>query len=278
MVLQISLVDLKKENRRREKELKYSESRWIYDPYNVYVDEHRILTVVTGNYKTVAKWIKEVQNTAPNSKHGFIFVTICVERDPDMSGNHWEIKDGEDYPYDLLQVCTGSHCLLYRLPFPKYDDDPIPKAMKDFFADPRVMVIGMKMRRIMNRLDADFDIKFANPVDINILAELGLQRHDLDLRHYDLNRLSMTVLGKYWDVIRPEKPIAWFPQEARWWRDPMNPEKIKYATVDPYLCFMVSSKILDGMDDTWYPEDFEDFLDKKKKKKSKSKNKRKKKF
>lgn len=278
MVLQISLLDLKKENKRKAKEFKYNDTKWIYDPYNVYVDEHRILTIVSGNYKTITKWFEGVQiKTAPNNKHGFIFVTICVERDPGRSMYYWETPNREETPYHLLQVCTGSHCLLYHLPSPNSYDEPVPKAMKAFFADPRVVVIGMKMRAIKKRFDADFDIKFANPVDINILAEIGMQRHDLDLRHYDLNRLSMTVLGKYWDVIRPEKPIVWFP-EGHWWREGLNHEKVKYATVDPYLCFMVSSKILDGMDDTWYPEPFEDFLAKNKKKKMKSKNKRKKKF
>lgn len=278
MVLEISLVGLKKEDK-RIKEYKYNDTEWIYDPYRVYVDEHRILSIVTNNYNTVNKWFKEVQKTTSNSKHGFIFVTICVERDPERSGYHWEIPNCEDFPYDLLQVCTGSHCLLYRLPYPNiYDDYRIPKAMKAFFADPRVMVIGMKMRAIMKRLGADFDIKFANPADINILAEIGMKGHDLDLRHCDLNRLSMTVLGNHWDVIRPEKPIVWFPHRACWWRDELNTEKVKYATVDPYLCFMVSSKILDGMDDTWYPTPFQNFLDTSKKKKSKSKNKRKTKF
>ncbi|KAM3358168.1 hypothetical protein P3S68_021099 [Capsicum galapagoense] len=137
---------------------------------------------------------------------------------------HYDIPNSDNIPYNLLSVCTGSHCLLYRLPFPKYGDDPIPKALKAFFADPRVMAIGRKMRGVMKRLDEDFGIKFANPVDINILVVVGLERDELDLRNYDLNRLAMTVLGKHWDVIWPEKPIEWFPEGGRhWWRDQSNP-------------------------------------------------------
>lgn len=41
---------------------------------------------------------------------------------------------------------------------------------------------------------------------------------------------------------------------------------------------MVSSKIHDGIEDTWYPKYFYNFIDRKKKKKRNSKNKRKKKF
>ena len=37
---------------------------------------------------------------------------------------------------------------------------------------------------------------------------------------------------------------------------------------------MVSSNFLNGMDDTWYPNDFNDLLDKKKEKKRKNKDKR----
>ncbi|PHT59821.1 hypothetical protein CQW23_02184 [Capsicum baccatum] len=280
MVLEISVVDLKKEDPKKE----YNDTKWIYDPYNVYVDEQRILTIVTNNHKTVTKWFNELQKTPSNNKHGCIFVTICVERDPYMvSSYHYDEPNRDRTPYSLLSVCTGSQCLLYRLPFAnkskyRYDDDPIPKALKAFFADPRVMVIGRKIRGVMKRLDEDFDIKFANPVDINILADVGLERDELDLRNYDLNRLSMTVLGKHWDVIWPEKPIEWFPVGGRWWSEKMNPEKVKYATVEPYVCFMVSAEILDGMDGSWYPRPLDDFLFKYEKKKSKSKNKCKKKF
>lgn len=68
------------------------------------------------------------------------------------------IKYREDNLYDLLQVCTASHYLLYHLLVLKDDDDHIPKAMKDFFVDPKIMVIRMKMHIIMNMIDADFDV------------------------------------------------------------------------------------------------------------------------
>ncbi|MCD7460225.1 hypothetical protein HAX54_043113 [Datura stramonium] len=245
MVLEISLIDLKKVDPEKE----YNDTKWIYDPYNVYVDEHRILSIVSGCYKTTTKWFKELQKTASNNKHGCIHVAICVERDPEMIQYHWNQPNREETPYNLLKVCTGSHCLLYRLPFPH--DHPIPKAMKAFFTDPRVMTVGMNMRAVMMRLEADHGIKFANPVDINNLAVKGMQRDDLDLGRYDLNRLAKTVLGKHWDVIRPVGPLPWFPPGGHWWRDKFNPEKVEYATVDTYLCFMISSKILDGMDDKW---------------------------
>ncbi|XP_060216790.1 uncharacterized protein LOC132644230 [Lycium barbarum] len=247
MVLEISLVDLKKV----DPENKYNDTQWNYHAYNVYVGEHRILTIVSGCNRTTTKWFKELLNKgSPNNKHGCILVSVFADRDPDRYHYNWDQKNGHEKPYDLLQVCTGSQCFLYRLPFP--NDDPVPKAMKDFFNDPRVMAVGVKMRAVINRLEVDFGIEFANPVDLNKLALKGLDRDDLDLGRYSLDRMAKAVLGKHWDVTRPVRPLVWFPPWSCWWRDQLNPEKVKYATVDPYLCFMISSKILEGMDDKCY--------------------------
>ncbi|KAK4372406.1 hypothetical protein RND71_007790 [Anisodus tanguticus] len=269
MVLEISLIDLQKE----EKDEEYNDPQWIYDAYNVYVGDHRILTIVTDSYKTTTKWFNELLHKAtPNNKHGCILVSVFADRDPDRYHYNWDKKKGDDEkPYHLLQVSTGSQCLLYRLPSP--NDDRIPKAMKAFFADPRVMAVGVKMRGVINRLKIDHGITFANPVDLNKLAVKGLNRDDLDLGRYDLDRLAKTVLGKHWDVMRPVRRLLWFLPWGRWWRDELNPEKVEYATVDPYLCFMISLRILEGMDDKWYPKPLEEFLVKNKKKKNKSKKK-----
>ncbi|XP_070013794.1 uncharacterized protein [Nicotiana sylvestris] len=271
MPLEISVIDMKEEDKMKNNE--YHDLEWDYDPYTVYVGEHRILTLFSECYQTTTKWFQDLQKSTANNKHGCLLVGVCADRNPDLM--HWDIDtrrypNPEKTPYHLLQLCIGSQCFLYRLPHPHYEH--IPKALIAFFANPRVIAVGMNMRAVIKRLEDDHGIKFANPVDLNVLAVKGMKRDDLDLGRYDLDRLAKAVLGKHWDVIRPDERVQWFSRwRSHWWNDTLDLKKVEYATVDPYLCFMIGSELLDMLDDKWYPREFKKFLLKNKKQKKRGK-------
>ncbi|KAK9280924.1 hypothetical protein L1049_003815 [Liquidambar formosana] len=197
---------------------------YSYDDYTVYVEDHRILTITTDCMWTTSKWIKDVLKSH-RTKPGTVLVGLCVDRE------HLNFTKGgfRDSPYQLLQLCIGSQCLLYHFPDP-YDYETL-KFLNDFFSDPRVVAMGVDMLSVAKKLKNDYGIMIKNPMDLRSLAIKGLRRDDLDLGRYDLDRLAKVVLGKHMDVVRPEKKVSC--------------KKVKYATVDPYLCFLIGSELLD---------------------------------
>ncbi|KAK9265686.1 hypothetical protein L1049_012575 [Liquidambar formosana] len=222
--------------------LKTLDWNWSYDDYTVYVEDHRILTIATDCEWTGSKWMKDVLKSH-RTKHGNVLVGLCVDRQNSDSPK----RGSRDSPYELLQVCVGSQCLLYHL------DDPydylVPKFLNEFFSDPRVVVVAVDMVSVARKLKIDFEIKIKNPMDLGSLAIKKLQRHDLDLGRYDVDRLAKVVLGKHMDVVRPEKKVRWF--DKHWYSQyerMLTDEKVKFATVDAYLCFLIGSELLDMID------------------------------
>ncbi|THG06917.1 uncharacterized protein LOC114286796 [Camellia sinensis] len=218
---------------------------YYYDAYTVFVGEHRILTISTANYITTTRWIKEVQKTYRH-KHGPLIVGVCVDR----QSLNFTSNGLEDSPYDLLQLCIGSHCLIYRF------SDPycyrIPKSLQEFFDDRRVIAVGMDMVSVAKKLERNHEIKVANPMDLNSMAVKGLRRDDLDLLHYGLNRLARVVLGKHVYVFRPCRyKVEWFQKydggNYNWYNPHLSHEKVKFATSEPYLCYLIGSKLLGMM-------------------------------
>ncbi|KAA8549038.1 hypothetical protein F0562_000722 [Nyssa sinensis] len=142
--------------------------------------------------------------------------------------------------------------------------------------DSRVIAVGMDMFNVAKKLDRDYQIKIRNPIDLNCMAVKGLRRDDLDLGRYDLDRLATTVLGKHVDVIRPENKVEWYDRRFFRYDRLLTLEKVKYATVDPYLCFLIGSELLDVIGpERLHLIDASASVEKKKKKKQKTKKKKK---
>ncbi|KAK9938166.1 hypothetical protein M0R45_014921 [Rubus argutus] len=287
MVLDVSIV----ENPEPEVVIRaYTE--YLHDLFTVHVDSKRILTVVTDNEDVASKWLKEVlRSTASNTKPAApgaattfkpdsIFVGLMAEEESVEYGPR--PFDPANQPYDLLTLCVGSHCLMYELPYysssywiwneePSFND--APKFFKAFFQNPRVVILGTNMAKVTKRLEARHGIEIKNPVDLNELAVKGMQRHDLDLARYDFHRLTMTVLGKQFDVVKTEK-LSWnrldsyygWNRNSRYDSDDLSNEKIMFNTVDAYLSLLICFKLLEAIDGPG------ESSSKKKKKKNKKKN------
>ncbi|RVX01509.1 hypothetical protein VitviT2T_009678 [Vitis vinifera] len=243
--------------------------RYVYHAYKVFVEDlknertHRIFTISTFCDFTAAKWFKEVLKSCRNS-HGKIVVGVCAEVEADWLKNVACSDPGDD-PYGILQLCIGSQCLIYQLPEP--GDDP-PRCVTEFFSDPNVVAVGVGMKTLAKRMLREQRLKMVNTVDLGTLAFEGLRREDLDLGRYDLDRLAKAVLGKHMDVVRPEKDMKWYDRISHydWYDRVLTCEKAAYATVDPYLCFLIGTQLYDMIKDHSAP--------KKKKKNNKNKNKK----
>ncbi|XP_007051231.2 PREDICTED: uncharacterized protein LOC18613773 [Theobroma cacao] len=220
------------------------DANYFYDAYNVHVEDHRILTIVTYCEVTAGKWIKDSKK-AYNSKSlpNTVIVGLSVERHLDDYSRYGL----RDTPYQLLHLCIGSHCLIYHLP-DRYDyrDAPV-KFLNSFLSDPKVVVVGMEIKEKASKLKRDFGVKIKNVVDLNELALKGMNRDELDLGRYDLDKLAKAVLGKHVDVVRPEKKIEWFAtgKWCHYYSDELSQEKVLFTTVDAYLCFWIGSELFD---------------------------------
>ena len=123
------------------------------------------------------------------------------------------------------------------------------------------------------KLERHHGIKVKNAVDLRGMAAEGLKKEGekLDLRRYDVDKLAKTVLGKHVDVVRPDEKVEWYLDDECWyyWWElgrEMNPEKVQFATIDAYLCYLLGSELhemIHGNEDS--------FKSKKKKKEKKKK-------
>ncbi|MBA0818685.1 hypothetical protein Gohar_019528, partial [Gossypium harknessii] len=148
------------------------------------------------------------------------------------------------FPYELLHICIGSHCLLYHLNAP--DLYKPPKFLAHFLSDPEVIVVGMGIKDKSSHLEKDFQVKIKNAVDLNELAVKGMKRDELDLGRYDLDRLAKAVLGKHMDVLRPGRKIEWFKRKRPYYHSAeLNDEKVMFTTADAYLCYRIGSQLFD---------------------------------
>lgn len=214
---------------------------YFYDSYTVHVGNHRILTVVTYCEITAVKWLKQAKKVN-NSKSlpKTLVVGFSVERQNDYYSRYGLLK----FPYELLHICIGSHCLLYHLDDPEFNKPP--KFLAHFLADPKVIVVGMGIKDKASHLEKDFEVKIKNAVDLNELAVKGMKRDELDLGRYDLDRLAKAVLGKHMDVVRPGRKIEWFKGKRPYYHSPeLSNEKVMFTTADAYLCYSVGSQLFD---------------------------------
>lgn len=226
--------------------------RYMYHAYRVFVEDsknertHRIFTMSTVYDYTAAEWFSDVRKSCRNLC-GKILVGVWGE-----VGGNWHknraVGDPGDDPYLYLYICTGSQCLIYHLPEPGYDP---PRCFNEFFSDPNVVSVGVGMKALKERMVLEQRLWMENTVDLGTLAFDGLERYDLDLGRYDLDQLAKAVLGKHMDVIRPDKKdLMWFdkttdsPWDTHCFKV-FSPEKVAYATLDAYLCFLIGIEIYD---------------------------------
>ncbi|PON43197.1 Ribonuclease H-like domain containing protein [Parasponia andersonii] len=234
MVLEISVS--------KEEENHPKDHHYEHVAYTVHVDDHRILTVATDCSRTLSQWLKNVlKSPCSNLKGGSGNGTILVGLSADRDGGH------DESSYDLLSICVGSHCLIYHLPCRyDYSPNPAPKFLNRFFADRRVVVVGIGMAAVAGNLEKHHGVKIGKGVK-DLHDAVGKD----DARKYDLDGLAKAVVGKHVDVARAEHKVEWYMHHwYYYWKNrvprwkTMSLEKIKFSTVDSYLCYLIGSELL----------------------------------
>ncbi|KAE9610215.1 hypothetical protein Lal_00006188 [Lupinus albus] len=216
-----------------------------YYAYTLHVDDHRILTVSTNSLQTLSKWLTDLLKSTAKTNHHPIVVGISAE----CEIVEYTKRGINDQPFDILTLCVGSQCLIYHLdsrdnPYESRDLRP-NKPLRAFFDNPNVVAVGMEIDAVAKKLARHHGIEIKNAVDLRALA--AKKEEHLDLARYNLDKVAVTVLGKHFDVVRPEKKVEWYEDDIMKWNCELTVEKVQFATVDAYLCFLVGSEMNDVM-------------------------------
>ncbi|KAF8011118.1 hypothetical protein BT93_J1665 [Corymbia citriodora subsp. variegata] len=104
-------------------------------------------------------WVQQVHKWHRKGKKGeAIVVGISAERSRSYAKAPYRPSGSKDNPYDLLQFCAGSQCLLYELD----PSHPIPKVLKDLIHDSRIFGVGMEA--MAKELEREFGLTMRKPV------------------------------------------------------------------------------------------------------------------
>ena len=79
----------------------------------------------------------------------------------------------KDAPLELIQLCVGSHCLLYYLePVNNYSykKRSIHKLLKDFLYDSQITVVGVGIKEVVERLGKERGLFTKSWVELRELA------------------------------------------------------------------------------------------------------------
>ncbi|KAK9265700.1 hypothetical protein L1049_007371 [Liquidambar formosana] len=196
------------------------------EDYVVTIGDKRIHTVANvGNSIIVRGWLREVKRVYAKN-HRKILVGLCADRP-------LRYKKGQvvDEPYQILQLCIDSHCLIFDL-----EEGKPPCALKAFLRNPRIEFVGIGIHRVAEKLDEKFGLYVGKPVDLHELVREAICRNDLGRR--GLEMLAKIVLGEDMDITKPSH-IEW---EHSMYYNILSDDKVKFATVDAFLSYKIGDK------------------------------------
>ncbi|KAH7853452.1 hypothetical protein Vadar_002588 [Vaccinium darrowii] len=228
------------------------EPKYSQECYTVRVGSHRILTIATLCHDTATKWIKEVEKFYRN-KPGPFLVGLSTSTDTEKTKYYGcKSTDPKKIPYDLIQLCIGSNCLIYQLP--NSDNYYAPIAFESFFANPNVIAVGVDMASVAKKLYWNHDIQVLNKMDVNELAVKAVKGAGGKKEYPGLERCRLdlaveAVCGRDVYVVRPGKEVKWYVEKddpRLFWKrtEELTIEKVKYATLDAYFSYRVGVEAL----------------------------------
>ncbi|XP_071725219.1 uncharacterized protein [Rutidosis leptorrhynchoides] len=190
--------------------------------YTLSLDDNEVLSAVTSSDIVVTDWMEGSKKLLDNTKKGNkIIVSLSVEN---INGVRPANK-----PYDLLVMSVGHlTCFLYQMPemYKNSQKLPIgaPKLLKEFLESPKVIVVGVGIKKVAKTLRKVHGIKiYAN----NIFDLRDMAKKMYGILDQDIDGLSRSVLGK---SLSMKNKINWYVGGRSWGH--ISPEKVMYATAE----------------------------------------------
>ncbi|KAL3510587.1 hypothetical protein ACH5RR_029988 [Cinchona calisaya] len=192
-----------------------------------------------GDDLLIKEWTRKIKNnTTTSSSSDACNNIIGFSADSSLhyrNGNYISIfmRNTKEFPFEILQLCVGNHCLVYEFESHKY----IPRALKEFLSDDRFKVVGIGMEEVANKIEGQLGLKISQPRDLRTMAT---KAHDVRGDYYckfSLEKLARRVLGGEW---RKHAPIDWRKDDGT----TLSDDKIKYGTVEAFLAYDMGKKLL----------------------------------
>ncbi|XP_052176270.1 3'-5' exonuclease-like [Diospyros lotus] len=185
--------------------------------YDVFVDDNRIITIVTHSPGSVNSWISEIERIHHRRLHKLI-VGLDIEWRP-----HSRYSQN---PAATLQLCVGRRCLIFQLIHAPY----IPQSLVDFLGNSSYTFVGVGIDGDVGKLSSDYDLVVERTFD---LRDWAVDDYDIPgLQNAGLKTLSSVVLG-----ISVEKPRE--ITMSRWDYRELSLEQVRYACTDAFLSFEI---------------------------------------
>ncbi|TVT96802.1 hypothetical protein EJB05_57970, partial [Eragrostis curvula] len=179
-------------------------------------------TTVTRDAAAADAWVRSVRASAMLSGRPLIVGLDC-EWKPNRSP--WTTSK-----VAILQLCAGTRCLVFQL----FYAASIPASLRSFLADPAVRFVGVGVGEDVAKLDADYGLACAAPVDLEGLCDEYLGGR-VGGRRRGLKGFAREVLG-----MAMEKP--YHVTMSNWEKHDLDAAQIQYACIDAYVSYKLGEK------------------------------------
>ncbi|KAL5229273.1 hypothetical protein ABZP36_017538 [Zizania latifolia] len=180
-------------------------------------------TTITSEAAAADEWVRGVRALAPRGGRGLVVGLDCEWKPNYVSWKTSKVA--------ILQLCAGTRCLILQL----LHATRVPASVKDLLADPGVRFVGVGVGQDMAKLEGDYGLTCAAPVDLEGICKrhLGL----LGGRSLGLKGFAREMLG-----LAMEKPRR--VTMSNWEKRVLDAAQIDYACIDAYVSYELGQKVL----------------------------------
>ncbi|KAF0916910.1 hypothetical protein E2562_015087 [Oryza meyeriana var. granulata] len=178
-------------------------------------------TTVTSDVAAADEWVRGVRAAGE----------LVVGLDCEWKPNYVSWKTSK---VAVLQLCAGTRCLILQL----FYTNRVPPAVRDLLADPSVCFVGIGVGEDVAKLEADYGVSCAAPVDLEDICSrrLGLVVGG-GWRRLGLKGYAREVLG-----LAMEKPRR--VTMSNWEKRELDAAQIEYACIDAYVSYKLGERVL----------------------------------
>ncbi|KAM3685563.1 hypothetical protein ACB094_11G129800 [Castanea mollissima] len=208
---------------------------------------HFLINATSKIVAGYSMWREEIREIYGKKKN--LVVGLCADTSHGYGRGFSNYKGmAREAPFQLLQLCVGSHCLLYNLDDVNYSRRSFTgtkhKVLKGFLYDKYTTVVGVGIKEVAQKLERETGVTIKNPVELRKLAEAEKSLKGNDVSGSKLADLAKRVLGEHMHFVKPKKTTWWSDKYDEYGDPLLSNDVIKYATVEAFLAYEIGSELL----------------------------------
>ncbi|KAJ3671177.1 hypothetical protein LUZ60_008603 [Juncus effusus] len=236
----------------------------------VHVGDHMIEATATSEESVVAKWIRNSLNDTRQlnrRRSGPLIISLCAFRGLTQDPMSWRVRDRlkgpkanpnhPDNPYKVISMCiAGCRVLFYREDSYYGNGVPNIRALRNLLEDKKVVVVGLGIKEIAKKLESQWGLRIATPVDIRKVAAIAYGKNAVywpmtKKGRVVIDQLSLEELGELVldGLVLEKKPAKILEND---WADSgygsnieMEEQRVMYASRDAFLCYEIGAKCIE---------------------------------